>query len=354
MTPVKQAEVSAGLVLMRSDPLNCETSISALVGGEVMPASHFYIRNHFPIPGLEADDWRLNVTGLVTRPLTLSLRDLLDLPSQAMTVTLECAGNGRSKLAPAVEGEQWGLGAVSTAEWAGVRLFDVLDRAGVERGVREVLFRGADCPRNPESGGRPFERSLSLDDARSSQPLLAYAMNGDALPLEHGYPLRLIVPGWYAVTAVKWLTDIELIGHAFTGHFQTEKYVYEREQDGVLVKEPVRIQRVRALITRPGAGDTLSGGDVAIRGVAWSGAAAIARVDVSVGGGPWREARLLGDAHRYGWRRWELMSRFGRPGFTTIRARATDRAGRRQPERAEWNRLGYGNNAIQEIRVRVD
>jgi DMSO/TMAO reductase YedYZ molybdopterin-dependent catalytic subunit len=215
-----------------------------------------------------------------------------------------------------------------------------------------VLFRGADRPRDPQSGVRAFERSLSLDDARDSQALLAYAMNGDELTFEHGFPLRLIVPGWYAVAAVKWLTDVEVIDHAFDGHFQTQKYVFEREQDGVLVKEPVRLQRVRALITRPGAGDTVWARDVAIRGVAWSGAAPIARVDVSIDAGPWQPAKLVGQVHRYGWRRWELVARL-EPGQRTIRARATDEAGGIQPEVPEWNRLGYGNNAIQEIAVRI-
>ena len=345
MAAVELAEDHAGLVLLRSDPLNCETPIPELQGGAVMPSARFYIRNHFPMPAIDADRWRMSVTGLVGRPLALSLRELLEMQSRVLTVTLECAGNGRSMLSPRVDGEQWGLGAVSTAEWTGVPLSDLLDRAGIEPPAREVLFRGAD---------REFERSLTVADARSANALLAYAMNGEPLSIQHGYPLRLIVPSWYAVASVKWLTDIEVIGHAFKGHFQTEKYTFETERDGALVREPVRLQRVRAMITKPAEGDVISTGSIAIRGVAWSGSAPIARVDVSVDGSPWRRANLLGEVHRHGWRRWELVARVDRAGLVKIRARASDEAGRTQPETPEWNRLGYGNNAIQEVAVRAN
>ena len=206
----------ADLVVHRVHPLNCETSIAALIGGVVMPNARFYVRNHFETPSLDPATWRLEVGGLVERPLRLSLRDIRDMPSHTLVATLECAGNGRSLFGPPVEGEQWQLGAVSTAEWTGVPLVEVLDRAGTIPGGCEVVFRGADRG-TVEGSTEPicFERSLSLDDARGSEALLAYAMNGEPLPVQHGYPLRVIVPGWYAVTSVKWLTDIEVIDHAF-------------------------------------------------------------------------------------------------------------------------------------------
>ena len=346
--------IEAGLVVHRAHPLNCETSIPALIGGVVMPNAHFYVRNHFPIPELDRSAWRLEVGGLVDRPLALTWRDLQQMPSQTLVVTLECAGNGRSGLAPRVDGEQWELGAVSTAEWTGVPLVEVLDRAGVKAGATEVLFRGADRGALPgQPGTESFERSLSVDDARGSDALLAYAMNGVPLPVQHGYPLRLIVPGWYAVTSVKWLTEIELIDRAFAGHFQTGSYFYEWQRDEQVVREPVTLQRVRSIITEPTDGDELTAGDLAVRGVAWSGAAPIARVEVSIGEGPWREARLVGDRHRHSWQWWELISGVEHSGATTIRARATDLASRTQPEQVEWNRLGYGNNAIQEVAVQI-
>jgi len=349
-----QYAIESGLVVHRAHPLNCETSVAALIGGVVMPNAHFYVRNHFQIPKLDSATWRLKVHGLVERPLELSLRDLTTMPSRTQVVTLECAGNGRSRLEPRLPGEQWHLGAVSTAEWTGVPLAEVLDRAGIRAGAREVLFRGADSGTiadHPEK--LHFERSLALDDAREAEPLLAYAMNGEPLPIQHGYPLRLIVPSWYAVTAVKWLAEIEVIDHAFTGHYQTETYFFEWQRDGQLVREPVSLQRVRALITEPQDDEELGAGDLAIRGVAWSGAAPIARVEVSVGGDPWREARLIGERSRRSWQWWELIARVDRPGPTAIRVRASDLAGRAQPLQPEWNRLGYGNNAVQEISVRV-
>ena len=213
--PPASTTLDAGLVQHRAEPLNCETSIPALIGGVVMPNARFYVRNHFAAPALDPATWRLAVGGLVERPMTLSLPELQRMPSQTLVATLECAGNGRSTFDPPVEGEQWQLGAVSTAEWTGVLLSEVLDRTGPTSAACEVLLRGADQG-TVEGAARPihFERSLTLDDALDSGALLAYAMNGEPLPLQHGYPLRLIVPGWYAVTSVKWLTDIELIGYA--------------------------------------------------------------------------------------------------------------------------------------------
>jgi DMSO/TMAO reductase YedYZ molybdopterin-dependent catalytic subunit len=345
---------SAGLVLRSANPLNCETPISALMGGMVMPNERFYVRNHFPVPALDGAGWRLQVGGLVRRPLRLGLRDLVNLPAQVQTVTLECAGNARSLFTPAVGGEQWGLGAVSTAEWTGVSLAEVLDRAGVKSGAREVVFRGADGESEEHSSGASrFERSLTLDDVRQTEVLLAYAMNGEPLPIQHGYPLRVIVPGWYGVAAVKWLTEIDVIGHSFSGYFQTEKYVYEWNRDGHLEREAVRQQRVRALITQPGADEVVDIGALAVRGLAWSGVAPIARVEVSVNQEVWQPARMLGQGSTYGWQRWELITRVDGPGRTTVRARATDQVGRSQPERPEWNRLGYGNNAVHEVSIRA-
>ena len=348
-----QQAIDAGLVVHRAHPLNCETSIPALIGGVVMPNAHFYVRNHFQIPSLDPATFTLTVGGLVDRPLSLSMRDLQNMRSQTEVVTLECAGNGRVLFDPPIEGERWDLGAVSTAEWTGVPLVEILDRAGVRTGARDVLFRGIDGG-NVEGHSDPirFERSLQLDHARDADVLLAYAMNGEPLPVQHGYPLRLIVPGWYAVASVKWLTEIELVDRPSAGHYQGNKYWYEWERDGQVVREPVTLQRVRALITEPGPNEEVRRGELAIRGVAWSGAAPIARVEVSVGG-VWQDARLVGERNRHSWQWWELITRVEEPRALTLRARATDLAGRAQPEHPEWNRLGYGNNAIQEVAIRV-
>ena len=346
--------VGEGLVVHRVNPLNCETAIPALVGGVVMPNARFYVRNHFETPSLDATDWRLAVGGLVERPMELSLRDLQNMRSQSMVATLECAGNGRSMFEPAVDGEQWHLGAVSTAEWTGVPLSEVLDRAGATAGAHDVVFRGADSGVIDKS--RPaiaFERSLSLEDARHSEALLAYAMNGEPLPVQHGYPLRLVVPGWYAVASVKWLTEIELIDTSFEAFFQTERYFYEWQREGTIVTEPVRLQQVRSVITSPTDEAEVDAGQLTIRGVAWSGAAPIAGVEVSVGDGPWQPAQLIGERRRHSWQWWELLTQACDQGTATVRSRATDLAGRVQPESPNWNRLGYGGNAIQRIAIHV-
>jgi len=346
-------------MICHADPLNCETPLARL-GDDVTPTADFYARNHFQIPTLELSTWRLRISGQVERPLSLSLEDLMRMRSETKVVTLECAGNGRSMFNALTDGEQWTLGAVSTAEWTGVPLVEVLDRVGIEPRACEILFRGADGGRIPHpdpppqgEGNTRFERSLALDVARDSRSLLAYAMNGEPLPERHGYPLRLIVPGWYGVASVKWLTEIELIENAFAGYFQTDKYVYEWERDGRVVREPVTVARVRSMITEPASDAEIPAGNLAIRGLAWSGAAPIARVEVSIGGGPWTEACLQGNQHRYGWRRWELTLPVLGQGTIALRARATDLAGNMQPALPEWNRLGYGANSIQEVAVRV-
>jgi len=349
-----QHAIDAGMVMHRAHPLNCETSLAALVGGVVMPNARFYMRNNFGMPNLDAEAFTLTIGGLVERPQRFTVRDLHNMRSKTQVVTLECAGNGRAFFDRPTEGERWGLGAVSTAEWTGVPLSEILDRAGVRPGATEVLFRGADGG-TVDNLAAPirFERSLAIDDARDEDVLLAYAMNGTPLPVEHGYPLRLIVPRWYAVASVKWLKEIELIDRPFRGHYQGDKYRYEWERNGRTLSEPVTLQRVRSLITEPAPHAEVQPGEVAIRGVAWSGAARIARVDVSVNGGDWQEARLVSERNRSSWQWWELITRVEQSGDLVLRSRATDLAGRVQPERAEWNRLGYGNNAIHEVPLRV-
>jgi DMSO/TMAO reductase YedYZ molybdopterin-dependent catalytic subunit len=346
-----QEAIDAGLVVHRAHPLNCETELGELIGGVVMPNARFYVRNHFQIPRLDPTDWRLEVRGHVGRPLSLSLSELVSMRSQTLVATLECAGNGRSRCRPPTGGEQWQLGAVSTAEWTGVPLAELIDRCAPSARARAVVLRGADSGAVPDRPQRVrYERSLSIDDAVGSGALLAYAMNGEPLPVHHGYPLRLVVPGWFAMASVKWLAEIELIDHEFEGHFQTETYVYEYP-DGA--REPVRRQNVRSLITEPIAGEHRDRGPLTIRGVAWSGAAPVRKVEVSLDGGPWTSASLIGDATRHGWRWWELIAPLERTGAIAIRARAIDQAGRTQPEHAAWNRVGYGNNAIHAITVHI-
>jgi DMSO/TMAO reductase YedYZ molybdopterin-dependent catalytic subunit len=220
------------------------------------------------------------------------------------------------------------------------------------------VFRGADAGL-VEGATAPvrFERALSVADARGSGALVAYAMNGEPLPLQHGRPVRLIVPGWYSVASVKWLTEIEVIGHQFAAHFQTDRYVYEWVRDGAVIREPVRLQRVRAVIAEPTDGASVTAGELMVRGVAWSGAAPIDQVEVSIGWSPWQTARLIGERRRRSWQWWELVTQCEpdeNSRSSIVRARATDLAGNTQPERPEWNRLGYGGNAIHAISITIE
>lgn len=346
--------VDSGLLIHRTDPLNGETRISDLIGGAVMPSDRFYLRNHFNIPTLDGERYRLSVGGMVERPLDLSLTELHNLPSESRVVTLECAGNGRSLFKPAPPGEPWRLGAASTAEWTGVPLVELLDRVRVQPGATEIIFRGADSGSVSEVDTPiRFERSLGLDQIRDSGALLAYAMNGEPLSVPHGYPLRLIMPNWYAVASVKWLTDVIVTDRPFDGYYQAKKYWYEWDRDGREERKPVTLLNVRALITTPETGASLPRGETAIRGVAWSGAANIAKVDVSLNGGPWKEARMIGEPRRGAWQWWELLASLEQVGPLILRARATDMAGRTQPDNAEWNRLGYGNNSVHVVEADV-
>ncbi|WFU47713.1 sulfite oxidase [Sinorhizobium terangae] len=349
-----QDAIEAGLVVHSAYPLNGETSVRDLAGGAVMPNGRFYLRNHFDIPKLDGESYRLSVGGMVERPLSLRMRDLHNLHAESLVVTLECAGNGRSLFDPAVPGEPWGLGAVSTAEWTGVPLIEVLERAGLRPGATELTFRGADGGLvDGHDAPIRFERGLGFDQIRETGALLAYEMNGEPLSSPHGYPLRLIVPGWYAVASVKWLTEIVVSDKPCEAYHQTEKYWYEWVRNGNDERAPVTLMNVRALIASPDQGESLPRGETAIRGVAWSGAGSICRVEVSLNGGPWHEARLVGERRPGAWQWWELITRLDRIGPLAVRARATDMTGRIQPERAEWNRMGYGNNSIHSVAARV-
>jgi DMSO/TMAO reductase YedYZ molybdopterin-dependent catalytic subunit len=344
--------VANGLVVVSKDPLNCEASIAALDDGVTTPNEGFYVRGHFPLPKLDPATWRLAVGGHVERPLSLSLQDLRAMPARTLTATLECAGNGRSLFDPPVPGQEpFGLGAVSTAEWTGASLAEVLERAGLKVGAREAILRGADI--GPVAGlTEPirFERSLAIDEIRASGAILAYAMNGVDLPIEHGYPLRSIVPRWYALASVKWLAEIEVVNRPFSGHYQGHEYMFEWTKNGEIVRESVTLMRVRALITEPRS--EVARGEVAVRGVAWSGEAAIARVEVSLNDGHWQEASLMGDGSPNSWQRWELITRIDQPGAVTLRARATDLAGHTQPDEPERNTKGYGANSVEKVIVR--
>lgn len=334
------------------DPLNREAPLDALAAA-LTPTPSFYRRSHFPVPRADADAWRLRVGGEVARPLSLTLAELRALPRRTLAVTLECAGNGRSLMRPVPPGTPWGLAAVSTAEFTGVPLRDVLERAGPGPAAAEVLFEGAD--RGSVGPGREesYARSLPLAVALDGGALLAWEMNGEPLPAEHGFPLRLVVPGWYGMASVKWLATVRVLAEPFRGHFQAEHYVYLGEA-GTPDGTPVTRARVRSLIASPEDGAAVPPGPVEVRGLAWSGAAPVARVEVSADdGATWAAAELGTPPSPHAAAPWRLVWHPPRRGEFALLARAVDAAGNAQPLAPMVNALGYGNNCVQRVAITV-
>jgi DMSO/TMAO reductase YedYZ molybdopterin-dependent catalytic subunit len=320
----------------------------------ITPAGLHYLLIHYDIPVVDPEAFRLELGGEVERPLSLSLADLRARERTALPVTFECAGNGRALLSPRPVSQPWLSEAVGTAEWAGAALGPLLEEAGVRDGAVEALFTGLD--RGVEGGvPQDYERSLSLADARGA--LLAYEMNGAPLPPQHGFPLRLVVPGWYGMTNVKWLARITLLAEPYEGYQNAVAYRWYGE-DGE-PGEPVTRMMPRSLMVPPGMPDFMTrerhveAGPVALEGRAWSGKGTIERVEVSTDGGatfaPAELGEPLSDAAWRGWRyEWDA-----RPGTYELCSRATDSAGNSQPLAPPWNLKGYANNAVERIRVTV-
>lgn len=342
---------SDGDIITR-EPLNAETPPSAL-GEPLTPLGAFFTRNNFPVPRIAPAEWRLQVGGLVDRPRAFSFDDLRRLPAREMDVVLECAGNGRTLMTPLPEGTGWREGAVGCARFRGASFADVAQACGIRPGAVELVFRGADAGK---AAGREmsFERSLPVAKALHPETLLCYEMNGEPLRPEHGAPVRLLVPGWYGVASVKWLVEARAVDRPFEGHFQRERYVYEQRK-GEPGAAPVREMRVKSLFASPLPGAAVrAGATVPVAGWAWSGAAPVARVDVSDDGGrSWHAARLGPSRGPYAWRGWTYDWTPTGAGEAVLLCRATDEAGRAQPDRPEWNVHGYGYNAPQRRVVRV-
>jgi len=321
---------------------------------DVTPAGLHYLLIHYDIPVVDAGSWRLSVRG--ERSLSLSLTDLVSRPSVTSAVTLECAGNGRAKLSPRPVSQPWLLEAVGTAEWTGIPLRLLLDDVGVPDDTIEVRFRGLD--RGVEGGdAQYYERALPLADAMREEVLLAWGMNGAALPPQHGFPLRLVVPGWYGMTSVKWLDSITLSAEPFMGYQQAQGYRLRQTPDEP--GEPVSRMVPRSLMIPPGVPDfatrdrLLEPGRVVVRGRAWSGLGAVVSVEVSAdGGASWSAARLAPSSSPWAWRSWEWDWN-AVAGDHELLCRATDDAGNTQPLEPPWNLGGYANNEAHRVAVRV-
>lgn len=323
---------------------------------DVTPVGMHYLLTHFDVPFVaDGEAWEIAIAGRIERPRTLRLADIRALPQRTVRVTMECAGNGRANMQRRWQSMPWGEGAVGTAEWTGTPLRHVLDAAGLREDCTEVSFTGAD--RGFDRVEHDFARSLSRALALGDDVLVAHAMNGAPLLPQHGYPVRLIVPGWYGMASVKWLNRIEGLNEPFRGHQQVGTYMYRSSPGDPGL--PVTHIRVKSLMVPPGIPDWYSrrriveAGDVQIFGRAWTGnGRGIARVEFSVDGS-WQEASLdPAPPSAYAWRGWRATWR-AMPGEHVLMCRASDADGNVQPLEPPWDNGGFGNNAVHRVPVTV-
>jgi len=352
--------VFPGLITRQRSPDNLEFPFATLKDW-ITPTRQFFVRSHFNMPLLKADDWSLRVEGHVEQPLSISLKDLMQLPAVTQTVLLECAGNGRVLLQPLQAGLRWEQGGVSNAEWTGTPLAALLEKARVKPGAAEVILEGHDKgrinPPNPPSPGEiPFARSLPLASATDPNTLLAWEMNGEELTPPHGYPLRAIVPGWYGMSSIKWLKRIIVTDRPFDGYFQTFNYtIWTRAENGLATLTPVTEIDVKSQIARPMAWEQIaSGKPYRVFGAAWAGEPEIKQVEISTDGGKsWSPAKLDERSQPFAWRffhfDWANPSR----GEQMLMCRATDARGRVQPMQRDEDRRDAMITHVQPVPVTV-
>lgn len=346
----------------QTDPFNGGPDPRELGRAAITPTNLFYVRGHAPVPHIAPEDCTVVVDGRVSHPLTLRLSDLQrGFPVKTVEVTLQCAGNRRTELHNVKPMQPnallWTTEAISNATWTGVSLADVLMRVGVQNEAAHVAFLGADRGATPNGDG--FGGSIPLSKAQSKEVLLAWAMNGEPLPLIHGGPLRVVVPGYYAARSVKWLTHIIVQDAPSDNHFQSHDYkVFPPEvtEDNVdwASGEMLNEQRTHAVILSPTDGDTVGAGTVALEGYAIAGGdSIITDVEVSLDGGEsWRTARLTTEPRKWIWTLWRAEVELA-AGAHTIVVRASDNAGSAQPLAVEdiWNFRGYQNFAWHRVAI---
>jgi DMSO/TMAO reductase YedYZ molybdopterin-dependent catalytic subunit len=347
------------LIRQTSRPPQLETPFEVFDEGPITPNDAFFVRYHLAgIPyDLDPDKLTLDVSGKVDRPLKLSLAEIKAMPAAEIVAVNQCSGNSRGFFDPRVAGGQLGNGAMGNARWRGVALKTVLDRAGVQAGARQVTFNGMDVPiveRTPD-----FVKALDIDHARDGEVMLAYAMNGEPLPLLNGFPLRLVVPGFYGTYWVKHVNEITVIDGAFDGFWMKSAYrIPDTDcacvEPGTSPKATVPISRfdVRSFITNLADGARVAAGaPLPVRGIAFDGGAGIRAVGLSVDGGTtWQDATLGEDLGRYSFRPWQATLTLP-PGAHAIKVRATTTAGETQPAAARWNPAGYMRNVIETVSV---
>jgi len=353
-------KTSGSLITRVMRPFDAETPVRELTSW-LTPNERLFVRSHFGPPNPEAIDptvWQLKIGGKVDQPLGLSLAELKQFERATVTSVLQCSGNGRAFHRPKVPGVQWERGAVGNVEWTGVRLKDVLAKAGLKGQARHVQFLGAD---RPVLASVPlFVRSIPIEKALHPDTLLAFEMNRRPIPLLHGAPLRLITPGWMAESCIKWLTEITVQTGEATGYYMQQAYripVTTVAPDSGLPEPrmlPVEEMPVKSLVTAPADGESVPIGPIAVKGVAWAGEARVVKVEVSVDGGTsWESARLLGEEHPYAWRQWQFVWNAKTAGTATVLCRATDARGETQPEMTLWNPSGFLWNGWDRVTVVV-
>jgi DMSO/TMAO reductase YedYZ molybdopterin-dependent catalytic subunit len=334
---------TVGLIIRQKEPKNLETPFDQ-VDSFCTPTELFYIRSHFPTPTLDLAAYQLCIDGAVKKPFSLSYKELRDMPSETRVAALECAGNSRVFLVPQVEGAQWELGAVGNAEWTGVPLSALLERAGMQEDACEIVLEGADRGTPKETPVPPgqiaYARSLPRAKAIQREVLIAYEMNGRDLPPDHGFPLRAIVPGHYGMASVKWLKRIHAVPEPFQGYWQTSDYGYWDDLDGQPVRRALGEIQVKSEITRPAVYETLAPNQAyTVSGAAWAGETEVTNVAVSTdGGNSWAEAEFVDPVHRHAWRRWKFDWQVpDKRGRYVLMARATDAKGGTQPDEHDWH-----------------
>ncbi|WP_078556308.1 sulfite oxidase [Bacillus alkalicellulosilyticus] len=352
---MSDAKVRPFLKTLSLQPENQETPIS-FVPNKRTPYQLFYRRNHFTYPTLTYLNYWLPIRGLVNRPTLFSLSDIYQLPSKSLKVVLECAGDKRSFFDPKVFGEQWEKGAISQGVWKGVSLRTLLELAGLETGAKEVVIEGYDVGKRKDTEEiHRYARSLPIEKALHPDTLIAYECNTQPIPFKHGFPFRLIVPNWYAMASVKWIKQITVIGKHFDGPFQNIDYMYYPHIESIKDAYPVTTINVNSTIQSPQDMEILETGHHLVKGIAWTGKGEIKKVEISTNNGhTWAEAELEQHDNKYGWYTWTYEWVVQKSGEYSILVKATDSFNRVQPERPFWNRKGYGYNAIDNVKVKVE
>lgn len=355
-----QHEPAHGEGLLRKHnarPLQAESDLSVLESWET-PIAGFFIRSHHEVPTIDREKWELEIDGLVENPLKISLSDLEEHPQQSLHAVLECSGNGRGLQEPSVPGVQWRYGAVGNAEWTGIQLSQLLQKAGVKPQAKFVRVEGADKP--ALESVPPFIRSIPLSKMMEKDTLIALKMNREPLPILHGGPLRLILPNWYGQNWIKWLKKLTLTEAEDPSFYMKKGYRMPKEK--VLPGKPwdsatgtpIQELKVQSIIVSPTEGQPLLKGNVNVSGKAFSGTGAIAKVEISTDNGKhWKTATLEAPHPDGGWQEFSYAFEATKPGPLTILSKATDTQKTTQPMTHTWNPSGYLRNSVMRVQVNI-